>query len=114
MKRRRTSSRVSLGNGDHGVGLLDGGALHPCAEMVGVAQLLDLPGAQRFERVDGQHVGHAPELAGKQAAHIGVPGVAVDHIGIQVVLRHRQAAGEGIDSAHKARVGILSNFVPGP
>ena len=39
------------------------GPLHPAAEVVAVAELLDLPGPQRLERVDREHAGHAPQLA---------------------------------------------------
>jgi hypothetical protein len=101
-------------DGDDRVGPFDRGALHPGAEMVGVAELLDLPGPQRFERVDGEHVGHAPELAGQHAGHVGVPGVAVDHLGVEPVLGHRQRAGEGVHGADEARVRAARGLVPLP
>ena len=102
-----------LGNGDDGVGVFDASALHPAAEMVGVAELLDLPGAQRLERVDGEDEGRAPELLGEKAAHIGVPGVAMHHVGVERVLRHRETAVEGVERAAEARVGVLLCFRPG-
>ena len=44
------------GDGDHGVGGLDRGALGPARQGVAAAELLGLPGAQRLQGVGGHHV----------------------------------------------------------
>ena len=80
--------------------------------MVAVAELLDLPRPQRLERVDGEHERHVPQPARDQAGHVGVPGVAVDDVGVDRVLGHRERALEGIERAGKARVGVLARPRP--
>ena len=101
-----------VGDGDDGAGLLDRGALHPGAQVVGAAELLNLPRAQRLERVDGQHAGHAPELGGEDAGHVRIPGVAVHQVGVEPVLGHAQAALERVHRAGKALVGALPRLGP--
>ena len=73
-----------LGHGDDAVGVLVGGALDPGRRVVGAAELLDLPGPVRLERVRGQHQPRAGELPREAAGEVRVPGVAVDD-----VRRHR-------------------------
>ena len=69
------------GHCDHGVGALDGRALHPAGQPVAGAELLRLPGAQRLEAVGRHHVGHVVEDVRQVAGEVGVPGVAVDQVG---------------------------------
>ena len=92
--------------------MLHRGPFHPGAEMVAVAKLLDLPRAERLERMDAEHERDVPEPAREQAAHVGVPGVAVDDVGIDRVLGHGQRALERVKHAGKARVGVLLGLGP--
>ncbi len=95
-----------------GVGLPDRGALHPGRQVIGVAELLHLPGPQRLERVDRQDARHAPELRGDHAAHIGVPRVTMDEVGVERVLRHGERTREGVDGADEARIGAPLRLLP--
>ena len=70
----------ALGDGDDCVGIEDGRALHPGAHGVAAAELLGLPGAQRFQRVGGENKGHAVEFFGEVAGHRYVPGMGVDDV----------------------------------
>ena len=100
------------GHRDDRIRMLHRGPFHPGAEMVAVAELLDFPRPERLERMDAEHERHVPQPAREQAAHVGVPGVAVDDVGIDRVLGHRQRAIEGIERAGKARVGVLLGLGP--
>jgi hypothetical protein len=42
----------------------------------------------------------------------GVPGVTVDDLRVEGVLGHQQRAGEGVEGAAEARVGVLPNLLP--
>ena len=64
-----------LGDGDDSVGHFERGAFEPDGEVVAVAELLALPGAQRLEGVDGEHHGHAVVELGEDAAEVRIPGV---------------------------------------
>ena len=101
------------GDRDDRIRMLHRGPFHPGAEMVAVAELLDFPRAERLERMDAEHEQDIPEPAREQAAHVGVPGVAVDDVGIDRVLGHRQRALERVKHAGKARVGVLLGLGPG-
>src|SRR5271156_207345 len=54
----------ALGDGDDGVGVEDGGALHPGAHGVAAAKLLGFPGAKRLQRMGGEDEGDAVEFFG--------------------------------------------------
>ena len=101
------------GDRDDRIRMLHRGPFHPGAEMVAVAELLDFPRPERLERMDAEHERDVPEPAREQAAHVGVPGVAVDDVGIDRVLGHGQRAVKGIERAGKARVGIGLRLGPG-
>ena len=105
--KRSTSLRVSSETAITASADLDRGALHPAAQMVARAKLLDLPRPQRLERVDRQHRRNVPQLLGQKAGHIGVPGMAVDDIGVEGVLGHRQAALKRVQRAGETRVGVV-------
>jgi hypothetical protein len=64
--------------------------------VVGSAELLDLPGAVRFERVRGQHESGAGELLDEAAGEVTVPGVAMYNIGFVESPGHEQVADKGV------------------
>lgn len=73
-----------LGDGDDGVCHLDGGALEPDREIVAATELLAFPGAEGFERVNGEHHRDAVVELGQDAAEVGIPGVQVDELGVDL------------------------------
>ncbi len=101
-----------LRHGDYGIGVFDAGPLHPTAQVVACPKLLDLPWPQRFQRADRQDERHAPQLLCQEAGHIGVPGMAMDDIGVQRILGHCQATGKRVQSTGEAWVCALFKVVP--
>ena len=87
----------SARNSDDGVGIENGRALHPGAHRVARTKLLGLPGAQRLQRVGGQHKGNPVEFFGQKARHGCVPGVGMHDVDLREVLHLRQVQGQGID-----------------
>ena len=81
-------------DGDHRVGGLDGGALHPRRDAVAAAELLGLPRPHRLERMRGQHVGDAVQQRGEMAGHAGVPGVRVHDGGPGRGVGHDEVGGQ--------------------
>ena len=92
------------GHGDHPVGVLVGGAFHPGADVVAAAELLGLPRAVRLERVGGEHQGGPGQLADQAPGQVGVPGVAVDHVGLGQGRGHDQVADERVHELAVPRV----------
>lgn len=70
----------ALGDGDDGVGRVDGGVFHPRREGVAAAELLGFPGAKRLKRMRGEDEGGAVEFFGEETRHGDVPGVGVDDV----------------------------------
>ncbi len=103
----------AVGDGDDGVGVEDGGALHPGAEGITGAKLLGLPGAQRFERVRGENEGNVVELFGEEARHRDVPGVRVDDVQLVEVEVLEQVEREGFERAFELGVGAVGDERPG-
>jgi hypothetical protein len=62
--------------------------------------------------MNGQYVRNAPQLTGEQAGQIGVPGMAVNNIGIKRIFSHRQRTSDSINCPGKAWIGILACFFP--
>ncbi|MBS1222079.1 MAG: hypothetical protein H6R23_1699, partial [Proteobacteria bacterium] len=69
-------------DGDDGIGGLQRGFFDPAGQVVARSELIALPGPQRFQRVDGDHQRDVVENLGENAAEMGVPGVAVDDLGV--------------------------------
>ena len=90
----------ALRDGDDGVGIEDGGLLHPTAHGVAAAELLGLPGAEGFERVRGEHEGDVEQLLGEEAGHRDIPGVGVDDVD----------AGERVDLGEVEAEGFECGF----
>ncbi len=80
----------AVGDGDHGVRGLHRGALRPARQGVPAAELLGLPGAQRLQRVRGQHVRDAVEQLAEVPGQVGVPGVRVHQV---AALERRRPSG---------------------
>ncbi len=80
------------GHRDQRVRVEDRRPLHPARQVVGAAELLHLPRAQRLQRVRRHHQRHAPQLLGQEPGHVRVPRVAVDDVGVERVLGHREVA----------------------
>jgi hypothetical protein len=70
----------AVGDGDDGVCVEDGSALHPGGEGVAGAELLSLPGAEGLKGVGGKDEGDSVEFFGQEASHGDVPGVGVDDV----------------------------------
>jgi len=70
-----------LRNGDDSICHLKRGLFHPEAEIVASAELLTLPRAERFQRVNRDDKRNTVVQLGHDAAQVGVPRVAVDQIG---------------------------------
>ena len=73
---------------DDGIGVLDGVAFRPTRHLIATAELLGLPGPQRFEGVGGQDVWNVVQASGEMPGGTGVPGVRVRDVGACRSLRH--------------------------
>ena len=82
-------------DGDDRVGHFHGGALDPAGEIVAAAELLAFPGAEGLQGVAGDDEGNAVVQLCKNAAEMGVPGVAVDDVCIDVERVEIGAAADG-------------------
>jgi hypothetical protein len=71
-----------LGDCHHGIGGLEGGPLDPRGEVRAPAQLLPFPRSKRLQGMRGDDEGDAVQDLDQQPPEVGVPGVAVDHVGI--------------------------------
>ena len=100
-------------DGDDGVGFEDRGALHPRAHGVAGAELLGLPGAQRLERVRGEHEGNVVELFGEKAGHRDVPGMGVADIDAFERLDLGEVQAEGFERALEFAGGAVGDLGPG-
>jgi hypothetical protein len=110
------AQHVGLGavrDGDDGVGFEDGGTLHPGAHGVAGAELLGLPGAQRFERVRGEHEWGAVEFFGEEAGHGDIPGMGVADVDALERLDLGEVEAEGFERALELAGGAMGDLVPG-
>jgi hypothetical protein len=98
-------------HGDHPVGALDPGLLAEAGDVVAAAQLLHLPGAHRLQAVDADHVRDAVQELGQVPGQVGVPGVAVDQLGVLDPGGDRQVGGDGAQRPQVAASALQG--VPG-
>jgi hypothetical protein len=75
-------------------------------------QLLHLPGAHRLQAVHADHVRDAVQELGQVPGQVGVPGVAVDQLGVLDPGGDRQVGGDGAQGPEVAAVTVEG--VPGP
>ena len=104
-----TSCAHAVGDRDDRVRGLHGRPLAPGGQRVAAAELLGLPGPQRLQRVDGDHVRDPVEQRGQVTGQVRVPGVRVDQVGGGHRGRHRQVRGDRLQRLVRAR-----EVVPGP
>ena len=102
----------ALGDGDDGVRVEDCGLLHPGAHRVAAAELLGLPGAQRFERVGGEDERDAVELFGQETGHGDVPGVRVNDVDALESLDLGEVEAEGLKRALELALGVVGDLGP--
>ena len=93
-------------DGDDAVRRLERVPLDPARQVVAPAELLALPGPQRFERVQRDHQRNTTRLTDQAPAEVGVPGMAVDQVRVGAIGGHRQAALHRVPRRAQA-------FVPG-
>ena len=93
------------GHRDHRIGHLESRALDPGRDVVPTTQLLALPGAKGFKRVDGDDEGAAVGQSGQDSGQMRVPGVAVHDVGADWVSHEADVAAERRPQALQHRVG---------
>ena len=102
----------SLRDRDHAIGALQGDLLAEARQCVAAAELFGLPRPQRLERVHGRDMGDAVDQLGQVAGELGVPGVAVDELGVRHAGRHQQIDRDGLQGGEVRRV--TGQRIPGP
>ena len=102
-----------VGDGDDGVGHLDGGLFEPEGEVVASAELLAFPRAERLEGVNGEDHGKPVVEVGEDAAEVGIPGVEVDDVGVDVAGIEVEAVLQGAENGLEGLRCGVSRFVCG-
>ena len=93
----------AVGHGHHGVRALQADPLAEAGEPVAAAQLLGLPRPQRFQAMGGGHVRNAVEQLREVTGEVGIPGVAVDQVGVPDAGGHRQVHRHRLERGGEAR-----------
>nr|WP_320014261.1 hypothetical protein [uncultured Desulfobacter sp.] len=80
-----------LGHGNNTVCIFHDGFFQPAGGMVAVIELVSFPGSVGLQRMGGDNQGRLENILEQTPGHIGVPGMAMDHVS-----RIRNAGHDGI------------------
>ena len=116
--RRQDVAAHALAHGDDRLGMGVRRCLHPGTHAVAAAELLDLPGPERLERVRRDDVRDIVEQPADVPGEIGVPRVRVEEIDSGGVAHHLQVDPERLQGGvragelrgHHVGLGIRSGF----
>jgi hypothetical protein len=103
----------ALRDGDHGIGIENRSAFHPGTHDVAAAELLGLPGAQRFETVSREDKGNVVELLREESGHRDVPGMGVDDVDGGERRNLSEVEAEGLKGSLEFFLGAVGDDGPG-